>query len=367
MSRNGEVQLRRILVPLTIASLLLGSTTTAGAQSLPAAPGCPMFPDDSHWHARVDQLPVHPRSAQFVSSMGSASKVHADFGSGLYNGGPIGIPYVVVDASTPKVAVSFDYDDESDPGPYPIPPNPPIEGGADSDGDRHILIVDKSSCILYELYDAHPNSDGTWHAGSGAIYDLRSNALRPAGWTSADAAGLPILPGLVTYDEVASGHIDHAIRVTANRTDASYLWPARHQAGSANSSLPPMGLRLRLSAGFDVSGYPHDDQVILQAMKTYGMIVADNGSSWFISGVPDDRWNNDTLHVLGQVPGSAFEALDASSLMVDPNSGAVRSTTPPPPPPPPPVPHWRHRSPSPQCWARWWTRALWSSPACALS
>ena len=271
-----------------------------------------------------------------------------------------------MDSSQPKVAVSFDYADESDPGPYPIPANPPIEGGPSSDGDRHVIVVDRSSCTLYELYGARPNGDGTWQAGSGAVYDLRSNALRPAGWTSADAAGLPILPGLVTYDEVAAGYIDHAIRVTASRTDASFVWPARHQAGSASSSLPPMGLRLRLNAGFDISGYPRDAQVILQAMKTYGMIVADNGSSWFISGVPDERWDNDVLRVLGQVPGSAFEALDASSLMVESNSGAVRSTTP-PPPPPPPTPQWRHRGPSPSCWARWWSRALWRSPACALS
>ena len=316
-----------------------------------------MFPDDSHWHARVDQLPVHPRSADYVGSMGAGSHVHADFGAGLYDGGPIGIPYVVVDGSQPKVAVSFDYADESDPGPYPIPPNPPIEGGADSGGDRHVLVVDSSTCTLYELYDAHPNGDGSWHAGSGAIYDLRSNALRPAGWTSADAAGLPILPGLVTYDEVASGHIDHAIRVTANHTDTSYVWPARHQAGTANSALPPMGLRLRLDPSFDISGYPADDQGILQAMKTYGMIVADNGSSWFISGVPDDRWNNDTLHVLGQVPGSAFQALDASSLMVDPDSGVVKTA-----PPPAPRPQWR---PRPQrCWGGSWARPPRPSSGC---
>ncbi|MEY2590142.1 MAG: hypothetical protein QOJ67_2126 [Acidimicrobiaceae bacterium] len=318
---------KAVLIPIALATLV-ATAVPSGARPLPAAPACPMFPDDSHWHAPVDQLPVHPSSAQLVASMGAGSKVHADFGSGLWDGGPIGIPYTVVDASQPKVAVSFDFADESDPGPYPIPANPPIEGGPGSSGDRHVLIVDRSACTLYELYDAHPNGDGTWHAGSGAVYDLRSNALRPAGWTSADAAGLPILPGLVTYDEVASGRIDHAIRVTANRTDSSYVWPARHQAGSANPSLPPMGLRLRLKAGFDISGYPRDDQVILQAMKTYGMIVADNGSSWYISGAPDERWDNDVLHVLGQVPGSSFEALDASSLMVDPSSGSTKTSNP---------------------------------------
>jgi hypothetical protein len=355
---------RAVLLLVAVASVLAGAPTSS-AQSLPGAPSCPMFPDDSHWHARVDGLPVHANSAAYVASMGLDSHVHADFGSGLYDGGPIGIPYTVVDGTQPKVPVSFDYADESDPGPYPIPPNPPIEGGPDSGGDRHVLVVDRSSCTLYELFDAHPNGDGSWHAGSGAVYNLQSNALRPAGWTSADAAGLPILPGLVTRDEVASGHIDHAIRVTARSTDASYLWPARHQAGVANGSLPPMGLRLRLTAAFDVSGYPHDDQVILQAMKEYGLIVADNGSSWFISGVPDDRWDNDVLHALGQVPGSAFEALDASSLMVDPNSGAVHSTT--PPPPPPSTPQWRHRPSSPRCWTRWWARAPWTRSGCALS
>jgi hypothetical protein len=284
-----------------------------------------MFPASDAWHAPVSQLPLNKNSSQYVTSIGTGAAVHADFGSGLWDGGPIGIPYTVVGAGQAKKTVRFEYDDQSDHVGYPIPDNVAIEGGSSSTGDRHVLIVDSSTCILYELYAAYPNSDGTWNAGSGAVWNLNSSALRPDGWTSADAAGLPILPGLVRYDEVASGHIDHAIRVTVPASDASHLWPARHDAGDPNGALPPMGLRLRLRASFDISGFPHDDQVILQAMKTYGVIVADNGSPWYISGVPDPRWNNDVLHQLGTVHGSDFEAVDASSLMVDPNSGTASS------------------------------------------
>ena len=287
-----------------------------------------MFPANDAWHAPVSQLPLQSKSAQFVASIGTNASVHADFGSGLWDGGPIGIPYNVVGAGQPKVTVHFDFDDESDHVGYPIPASPAIEGGPSATGDRHVLVVDSSTCKLYELYSAYPNGDGTWNAGSGAVWDLNSSALRPDGWTSADAAGLPILPGLVRYDEVASGRIDHAIRVTVPDSDASHLWPARHDAGSADSALPPLGLRLRLRASFDISTFPRDDQVILQAMKTYGVIVADNGSPWYISGVPDPRWNNDVLHSLATVHGSDFEAVDASSLMIDPNSGAVSPSVP---------------------------------------
>ena len=282
-----------------------------------------MFPANDAWHAPVAQLPVHSRSSQYVASIGTGAAVHADFGAGLWDGGPIGIPYNVVGSGQAKTTVSFDYDDESDHVGYPIPTNPAIEGGPNAGGDRHVLIVDNATCTLYELFAARQNPNGSWSAGSGAVWNLNSSALRPNTWTSADAAGLPILPGLVRYDEVASGRIDHAIRVTVPRSDASHLWPARHDAGTADGSLPPMGLRLRLRASFDISGYPRDDQVILQAMKTYGVIVADNGSPWYISGAPDERWNNDVLHRLGAVHGSDFEAVDASSLMADPNSGAV--------------------------------------------
>jgi hypothetical protein len=223
------------------------------------------------------------------------------------------------------VSVTFGYDDESDPGPYPIPPDVPIEGGPSSNGDRHVLVLDRGHCILYEMYDAWPQPDGSWEAGSGAVFDLNAYDLRPAGWTSADAAGLPILPGLVRYDEVASGEIRHAIRFTAPQTRRAYVWPARHYASSLTGlQYPPMGQRFRLKTGFDMSGFSPEVQVILQAMKTYGIILADNGSSWFISGAPDERWDNDVLHELGQVHGSDFEAVDVSSLMIDPNSGQAR-------------------------------------------
>ena len=313
--------MNKAAVALAAAVALLGPIPSAQASSVPGAANCPTFPANNVWHADVSRLPVHPNSAQYVSSIGTSAHAHADFGSGTWDGGPIGIPFNVVGAGQPATSVTFDYDDESDHVPYPIPSNPAIEGGPDASGDRHVLVVDNSTCTLYELFDAHPNGDGTWHAGSGAVWNLNSNALRPDTWTSADAAGLPILAGLVRYDEVASGHIDHAIRVTVPRSDRSYLWPARHQAGSADSSLPPMGLRLRLRADFDMSSYAPEVQVILQAMKTYGLIVADNGSPWYISGVPDERWDNDHLQEFGNLTGTDFEAVDESSLMVDPSSG----------------------------------------------
>lgn len=295
------------------------------APPLPPPSDCELFPADNHWYADVSSLPVHPRSDAWVATIGAGGRLKADFGSGLWNGGPIGIPFVEVDGSTPRSTVSFDYADESDPGPYPIPPDPPIEGGPGADGDRHILMLDNEQCRLYELYAAYPAGVGNWTAGSGAIYDLRSNALRPAGWTSADAAGLPILPGLVRYDEVASGEIGHAIRFTVPVTQRSYIWPARHQAGSTtNPDAPPMGAWFRLRSEVDISGFPAHDQVILRALQTHGMILADNGSSWYLSGAPDERWNNDMLALLGQIRGSDFEAVDTSSLMVDADSGAVR-------------------------------------------
>jgi len=298
-----------------------------------------MFPADSIWHSDVSKLPVHPLSNTYINSIGSTAATKADFGSGLWDGGPIGIPYDVVGAGQQTSTVTFDFDEDSDHVPYPIPANPSIEGGPNSTGDRHVLIVDNSTCKLYELYDAHPTGGNTWHAGSGAVWSLNSNALRTDTFTSGDAAGLPILPGLVRYDEVASGRIDHAIRVTVPSSNSAHIWPARHDAGVANANLPPMGLRLRLKAGVDISSYPHDDQVILQAMKTYGLIVADNGSPWYMSGVPDARWDNDVLQLLRNVHGSDFEAVDESSLMVSSSSGAARgATATPPPPPPPPAP-----------------------------
>jgi cell division septation protein DedD len=297
----------------------------ASGAPVPEAPNCAMFPANSFWHADVSKLPLDAKSATYVSSIGASTAVHPDFGT-VWNGAPNGIPYTAVPGTQTKVPVSFDYADESDPGPYPIPPNAPIEGGSQSTGDRHVLLVDKDVCKLYEMFDAHPQSDGSWHAGSGAVFDMKSNSLRPAGWTSADAAGLAILPGLVRYDEVASGRIDHALRITVNATDARYIWPARHQAGSASSTRPPMGERLRLKASVDISTFSPANQVILQALKTYGAIVADNGSSWYVSGAPDSRWNDSDLHNLTLLHGSDFEAVDESSLMVDPNSGAVKTS-----------------------------------------
>ena len=287
--------------------------------------GCPLLPANNIWNTPVDTLPLAANSAQYINTIGAGTGMHADFGSGLWDGGPIGIPYITVPGSQEKVAITFYYDDESDPGPYPIPANAPIEGGSGSDGDRHVLVLDKDNCILYEVYDAHPQGDGSWEAGSGAVYNLKSNALRPAGWTSADAAGLPILPGLVRYDEVASGEIDHALRFTAPQTQRKYIWPARHYASSlTGTQYPPMGQRFRLKANVDISGYSPQVQVILTALKKYGMILADNGSSWFLSGAPDERWNNDTLQQLSGIKGSDFEAVDVSSLMINPNSGEAR-------------------------------------------
>ncbi|MEP6625426.1 MAG: hypothetical protein ABJC79_13355 [Acidimicrobiia bacterium] len=294
---------------------------------MPSAPACPVFPTDSYWHARVDTLSRDPRSDTFVANAGAGSSLHPDFGAGLYAGGPIGIPFTTVAGTQPKVPVSFQYAAESDPGPYPIPPNAPIEGGASSTGDRHVLVVDRDACRLYETYSSYPVRGGAaWTAGSGAVFDLNSNALRPRTWTSADAAGLPILPGLVRYDEVAAGEIDHAIRITLRRTDQRYVWPARHQAGVADASAAPMGAWLRLKASVDVSRFGPQSRVVLRALRERGAIVADNGSSWFISGAPDDRWNNDDLHGLGALHGSDFEFVDPSGLTTDPDSGRIATT-----------------------------------------
>ncbi len=274
-----------------------------------------LFPTDNPWNTPVDALPLDPHSAAYLSSIGLGTGLHADFGT-VWDGAPNGIPYICVSGTQKKVPVSFDYADESDPGPYPIPSNAPIEGGPRSGGDRHVLILDVDHQVLYELYAAYPQPDGSWHAGSGAIFNLGSNALRPAGWTSADAAGLPILPGLVRYDEaVTNGIIDHALRFTVARTQKAYVYPATHYASdSTDPDLPPMGLRVRLKADFDISGFSPEVQVILQALKTYGMMVADNGSNWYISGAPDPRWSDDDLHELSQVKGSDFEVVDSRYL-----------------------------------------------------
>jgi hypothetical protein len=307
---------------VTSASTPAAPRPPASASPSPARPApCTIFPADNVWHADVSRLPVLRDSARYVASIGTGAAVHADFGSGRYGGSPIGIPVTTVPAGQPGVRVTFEYRSESDPGPYPVPRGAAVEGG----GDRHVILYDPARCRAYELYAAYPQAGGAWRAGSGAVYDLRANRLRPAGWTSADAAGLPILAGLVRYAEVAAGHVDHAIRVTVPRTRAAYVWPARHQASSATDpALPPMGLRLRLKATVDVSRLPAQARVVARAMQRYGVIVADNGSPWYISGAPDAHWDNDALHALGALHGSDFEAVDVRGLMLGPNSAAVR-------------------------------------------
>jgi hypothetical protein len=281
------------------------------SQGPPVIGGCRIFPADNPWNTPIDSAPVHENSDAYMQTIGLSSTVHPDFGT-VWEGAPIGIPYVVVPEDQAMVGVVFDYADESDPGPYPIPSDAPIEGGPDSSGDRHVLVIREGACILYELFAAYPQTDGSWTAGSGAIWHLDASEVRPAGWTSADAAGLAILPGLVKYEEVyVDGEIRHAIRVTVSRTQDGYISPASHAAGSCNylSDCPPMGLRLRLKVDFDVSSFDPILQIILNAMKTYGLIVADNGSDMFISGAPDSRWDDDVLHNLHNVTAASFEAV----------------------------------------------------------
>jgi hypothetical protein len=304
-----------VSLALTVAGLGLGDFE-GDARPLPRAANCPIFPASSHWNQRVDHLPAHPRSSAMVRAIGAGSRAHADFGSGTWDGGPIGIPFVVVGARQRRVPVSFDYADESDRGRYPVPRNAPIEGGRNADGDRHVIVVDRSRCVLHELYAAYPRDGGKrWHAGSGARWDLRSNRLRKRGWTSADAAGLPILPGLARYDEVRRGRIDHALRITVPRTRRAFLYPARHFASELTDlDLPAMGQRVRLRRGFDASRFPPQARVVLRALKAYGALVADNGSAWYVSGAPSPGWDNDDLHSLGRVRGSDFEIVDTARL-----------------------------------------------------
>jgi hypothetical protein len=304
--------------PIAIAAALGAVALLTGASALalrlPAAPHCPVFPANNPWNQRVDKLPVSADSAQLISAIGLDAPVHADFGSGKWDGGPIGIPFDVVSRKTQRHGVSFEYADESDRVPYPIPQHVHIEGGAQATGDRHAILVDRSTCRLYELYDLRHASHG-WTAGSGAVWNLRSNHLRPAGWTSADAAGLPIFAGLARWDEVARGRIDHALRFTAPETRRAYLYPARHYASdSSDPSLPPMGLRVRLKASVNVASFPKQARVVLRALQRYGMILADNGSPWYVSGAPNKHWSNDQLHSLGRLTGADFEVVDTSSL-----------------------------------------------------
>jgi hypothetical protein len=307
----------RMLRALIRIATLAGATLAAasaiaapgpgGAPTVPGARACPVFPSTNVWNADVSSLPVAPDSAALIRAIGLDAALHPDFS----NHGGYGIPYNVVHGSRlPRSHPRFQYADESDRGGgYPIPRHPRIEGGS----DRHLLIVDADNCTLYELYAAQ-RSGASWTAGSGAIWRLRSNRLRPDGWTSADAAGLPILPGLVRPDEVAAGAIRHALRFTAPSTAQAHLYPARHDAGSAAPGLPPMGLRVRLKPSVDISGFGPQARVVLQALKTYGMILADNGSPWYVQGVPSRRWNDDDLHALGRITGADFEVVDTSHL-----------------------------------------------------
>jgi hypothetical protein len=300
-------------VALLVAVLAIAFPTASEAGTLA---GCPVFPETNVWNKRVDRLPVAPNSRTIVNSIGAGLHIHADFGSGLWDGGPIGIPITVVGSDQARSVVEFLYADESDAGPYPLPAEVKIEGGPEATGDRHAIVVDRDTCRLYELFALYPQEgDPAWRAGSGAIWGLRSNRLRPAGWTSADAAGLPMLPGLARYGEVRRGVIDHALRFTVRRSRRAYVYPARHYASrSTDPRLPPMGLRLRLRANYPIARFPRQARIILQALKRYGMIVADNGSSWYVSGAPSPGWSNDQLHTLHRVKGSDFVVVNTSSL-----------------------------------------------------
>ena len=313
--------MRRLAVAVACVSPLIAGALVAApgfvsAHPLADASHCAIFPANNPWNQRVDSLPVAKNSASLIARIGLNEPVHPDFGSGLYDGEPIGIPYAVVGSATRKVPVTFQYASESDKGPYPLPPGVPIEGGSGSSGDRHVIVVDRDSCTDYELYAAYPHDHGLrWSAGSGAIFNLRSDHLRPAGWTSGDAAGLPILPGLARYGDLAAGGIDHALRFTAPCTAPRYVYPARHEASTCGGpNLPPMGLRVRLKASVSISGLPYQARAVAQALKRYGMILADNGSPWYISGAPDPHWNNDALHLLDRLTGQDFQVVDTSSL-----------------------------------------------------
>ncbi len=316
----------RIALPAAVVlgvAILLGAEKNAPNAAVPdLGPNAslrakPIFPADDPWNIDISKEPVDPNSAVLIASIGLKKPVHPDFGT-VYQGAPMGIPYIVVDGKQARVPVKFDYGDESDKGDYPIPADAPIEGGPKSDGDRHVLVIDRDNWKLYELWRAFPVDGGkSWKAGSGAIFDLTKDTIRPATWTSADAAGLPVFPGLVRYDEVVDQkEINHAIRFTVVKTRKAYVAPARHWAAkSEDPKLPPMGMRVRLKADYDISKFPASDQVILKCMKKYGMILADNGSDWFVSGAPDPRWNDDELHTLGRVKGADFEVVKMPQMI----------------------------------------------------
>jgi hypothetical protein len=336
MLSRSNLRRRLVAVCISVAPVIFAfSAALRPVQPVSAnIAGCPMFPPDNVWNTRVDALPVHPQSNAFVTSISASKPLHPDFGAGQWAGFDIGMADALVPGSQPKIPVTFLYASESDPGPYPIPANPPIEGGnyVTNTGDRHMLIVDTTNCKLYETWDSWKQPDGSWSLGSGAIFTLTSNALRPNSWTSADAAGLPILPGLARYDEVASGVITHALRFTVHCSQG-YIWPGRHTATSGSCSTPPpMGLRFRLKASYPIAASLDPQvKVLLTALKQYGMFVADNSSSgdWFVSGLHDPHWNDDALvGELYLVKGSDFEAVDESALMLSPNSGQARQLNP---------------------------------------
>jgi hypothetical protein len=313
----------------------LAGASATGPSRPPRLAGCQVLPANNPFNQRVDKLPVAKNSAALIARIGLGDPVHPDFGT-RYNGAPNGIPLTVVGAHTRRVRVRFQSASESDRGPYPLPRDVAIEGGANATGDRHVIVLDRATCTDYELYNARPHdggscmpaarhpaspvrlgheSSGCWTAGSGAIFHLNSNHLRPAGWTSADAAGLPILPGLARYQEAAAGAIDHALRFTAPCTGDRYIYPARHEAASCSGpAAPPMGLRVRLKASVNISGLPRQARVVARALKTYGLILADNGSPWYISGAPDPRWNDSALHELDRLTGRDFQVVNTSSL-----------------------------------------------------
>jgi hypothetical protein len=298
--------MRRLLVIAALGALA-APAATAPAMPLPDAPHCPLFPQRFSTNQRVDRLPVAPDSDAIVRSIGLEEGLHADFGSGRWQGSRIGIPFDVVGRRTPRSRVRFTYAGESDRVRYPIPRHVHVEGGS----DRHALLLDRSACRLYELFDLQRRS-GRWTAGSGATWNLRSTHLRPAGWTSADAAGLPILPLLARWDEVKRGRIDHALRVTVQQTRRAYVHPARHYASDlTDPSLPRMGERLRLKRNVDISHFPRQARIVLRALKRYGLIVADNGSDWYVTGAPNSHWDNDQLHSLGAITGRDFEVVSA--------------------------------------------------------
>ncbi len=308
-------------LPLAGAALLLAPNIfelPANAAPKPALslPNKPVFPADNPWNTDISQMPVDPNSDALIGDMNPKHTLHPDFGT-VWLGNPNGIPYVVVPGNQPRVPVTFQYADESAPGPYPIPPDAPIEGGPQAVGDRHVLVIDKDHWKLYETWDSHPDGHGGWHCGSGAIFDLSSNSLRPAGWTSADAAGLPIFPGLIRYDEVMEKReITHALRFTVVHTRRAYVAPASHFASHhTDPNLPPLGMRVRLKSSVDISGFSPSMQVVLRAMKKYGLILADNGSDWFLSGAPDPRWNDDDLHTLSRIHGSDFEVIKMGEIV----------------------------------------------------